>query len=192
MKAIKDKVEKNIHINTQQLLIDEYYITSKGGIIAWIKTDARLVSLIHQRAAKSSLKSFRTTLYIPKLARDRKASADRLLMAYKKTNDDFRYLIRNDKKDIKVLVKRLSEGERTPYRYISLKVLGRLSPLKTQVKAKPEEVGQDDDDVPDGFSIVGSGRKDGYTPKELIFKNITSLLNGFSLEIEQQEKNRIL
>merc|ERR1712081_99774 len=191
-KAIKDKVKKNIHINREQLMIDDYYITTKGGIIAWIKTDARLVSLIHQRAAKSSLKSFRTTLFVPKLARDRKSSADRLLMAYKKTNEDFRYLIRNDEKDIKILVKRLSEGERIPYRPILLKVLGKLSPLKTQLKSNPEEVEEDDDDVPDGFSTVGSGRKDGYTPKDLIFKNITSLLDGFTLEMEQQKKNRML
>merc|ERR1712081_71557 len=87
-KAIKDKVEKNVHIKSQQLLIDEYYITSKGGLIACVKTDPRLVALIHQRAAKSSLRSFRTTLYVPKLARDRKSSADRLLMSYKKSNDD--------------------------------------------------------------------------------------------------------
>merc|ERR1712081_31161 len=159
-KAIKDKVEKNIHINKQQLLIEDYYITSKGSIIAWIKTDARLVSLMHQRAAKSSLKSFRTTLFVPKLARDRKSSADRLLMAYKKTNEDFRYLIRNDEKDIKILIKRLSEGERIPYRPILLKVLGKLSPLKTQLKSNPEEVEEDNDndDVPDGFSTLGSNR----------------------------------
>merc|ERR1711954_362377 len=127
-------------MGTEQLLIEEYNINLKGGIIAWVKTDARLVSLIHQRAAKSSLKSFRTTLYVPKLAKNRKSSADHLLMAYKKTNEDFRYLIRNDEKDIKILIKRFSEGERTPYRNISPKVLGRLSPLKTQVKAKHEEV----------------------------------------------------
>ena len=73
-----------------------------------------------------------------------------------------------------------------------MKVLGRLSPLKTQVKAKPEEVEEDNVEVPDGFSTVGGSRKDGYTPKDLIFKNITSLLEGFSLELEQQKKNRML
>merc|ERR1712081_164195 len=61
-KAIKYKVEKNVNINREQMNIDDYYITSKGGYIAWVKTDRRLVSEIHRRAAKSSLKSFRTTL----------------------------------------------------------------------------------------------------------------------------------
>merc|ERR1711954_294841 len=104
-KAIKDKVDKNVNINRQQMVIEDYYITSKGGYIAWVKTDQRLVAEIHRRAAKFALKSFRTTLYIPKVARDRKASVDCILMGYKKVNSDFCYLIRNDEKDIKVLIK---------------------------------------------------------------------------------------
>ena len=60
------------------------------------------------------------------------------------------------------------------------------------MKAKPEEGEEDDNDVPDGFSTVCSRRKDGYTPKELIFQNIKSLLDGFSLEIEQQKQRRHL
>merc|ERR1712081_13693 len=189
-KAIKDKVEKNVSINSKQLLIEDYYITTKNGLIAWVKTDHRLVSLIHQRAAKSSLKSFRTALYVPKIARDRKSSVDRLLMTYKKANEDFRFLIRNSDKDIKVLIKRLSEGERVPYREISLKVLGRLSPLKTQIRAKPEELDEGEEELPDGFTAVGGHKKNDYTPKEMIFKNITSILDGFSLEDEQKKKNR--
>ena len=43
-KAIKDKVERNVRINGEQLDIEEYYITSKGGYIAWVRTDSRLVS----------------------------------------------------------------------------------------------------------------------------------------------------
>merc|ERR1711954_231712 len=192
-KAIKYKVEKNVNVNREQMKIDDYYRTSKGGYIAWVKTDRRLISEIHRRAAKSSLKSFRTTLYMPKVARDRKGSVDRLLMAYKKTNSDFRYLIRNDSKDIKVLIKRLSEGETLPYRPISLNVLGRLSPLKTQIKESPEEVEEAEETLPDGFSLPGSGRKkDNFVPKEIIFRNITALLDGFSLEQEQKKTQRQL
>merc|ERR1712081_163936 len=136
-----------------------------GGYIAWVKTDRRLVSEIHRRAAKLSLKSFRTTLYVSKVARDRKGSVDRLLMAYKKVNSDFRYLIRNDAQDIKVLIKPISEGERVPYRNISLAVFGRLSPLKTQVRAAPEEVKKIDETLTDDFTSPGSGRKkSNYIP----------------------------
>merc|ERR1711954_437918 len=188
-KAIKYKVEKNVNINREQMTIEDYYITSKGGYIAWVKTDRRLVLEIHRGAAKSSLKSFRSTLFVPKVARDRKNSVDRILMAYKKSNSDFRYLIRNDSKDIKVMIKRLSEGERLPYRNISLEVLGRLSPLKTQIKESPEEVREDDDSLPDGFSLPGSKRKkDNFIPKETFYMNITALLDGFSLQQEQKKK----
>merc|ERR1711954_102166 len=149
-KAIKHKVEHNIKINGDQLDIEEYYVTNKRGYIAWIKTNSRLVSEIHRRAAKSALSSFRTTLFVPKSARDRKTTIDKLLMGYKRENSDFRYLVRNDTQDLKVLIKRISEGERVPDRPIALEVLGRLSPLKTTIKAAPSN-DIDEEDVPDGF-----------------------------------------
>ena len=131
-KAIKFKVEKNLYINRQQIDILEYYITSKGGYIAWVKMDPRMVAEIHRRAAKAAIKEFRTATYVPKLARDRKTSIDKLLMGYKTINPDFRYTVRNGERDLKVLIKRTSKENFLPYRNISLEVLGRLSPLQTQ------------------------------------------------------------
>ena len=123
--------------------IEEYYFTTKGGYIAWVRTDPRLVTEFHKRAAKSSLKDFQTLTYIPQLARDRKTGVDKILMGYKKEHKDFRYLVRNGDRDIKVLIKRVSEEGRCPYRELSLDVLGRLSPLKTQVRDKPKETEED-------------------------------------------------
>merc|ERR1712081_1897 len=141
-------------------------------------------------AQKSALKDFRTTVYVPKVARDRKSSIDRLLMGYKKENSDFRYLVRNNAQDLKVLIKRISEGERVPYRPIALDVLGRLSPLKTTIEATPtEENNEEDEDVPEGFTLPGSSKKkENYIPKETIYKNITSILNGFSLQEDIQRR----
>merc|ERR1711954_321831 len=189
-KAIKHKVESNIRINGEQLDIEDYYVTSNKGYIAWVKTDSRLVAEIHWRAAKSALSSFRTTLYVPKSARDRKTSIDRLLMGYKRDNDDFRYLVRNDAQDLKVLIKRISEGERVPYRPIALNVLGRLSPLKTILKATPSDDNrEEDDDVPEGFTLTESSKKkENYIDKDTIYKNITSILNGFSTQEETQRR----
>ena len=61
--------------------------------------------------------------FIPKIARDRKVCIDRLLMEFKKDNEDFRYIIRNGNKDILVLVKRTSEFNNCPYRPIPIKKL---------------------------------------------------------------------
>ena len=111
-------------------------------------------------------------------------------MGYKKENSDFRYLVRNDAKDLKVLIKRISEGERVPYRPIALNVLGRLSPLKTTCKATPsdENVELEEDD-PEGFIQPGSSKKkENYIPKEMIYQNITSILDGFSLQDENQRR----
>merc|ERR1711954_330719 len=132
--SIKHKVKQNIRINGEQLSIEKYYITSKGGYIAWVKTDYRLVAEIYRRAQKSGLKDFRTTICVPKAARDRKTSIDRLLLGYKKENRDFRYLIRNGERDVKVLIKRISEGDRVPYRNLSLQVLGRISPKSRSIE----------------------------------------------------------
>merc|ERR1712081_73100 len=163
-----------------QLNIEDYYITMKNGIIAWVKTDFRLVSEIHKRAAKSQIKEFRTTNFVPKFARDRKTKIDGLLMGYKKENTDFPYIIRNGKKDIRVLIKRLSEGERCPYRELSLEVLGRISPLKTQIPPSPQEKSKTDAEDAEGFSPTKS--KDDFVPKNVIYSNITSILNGFDLQ----------
>merc|ERR1711954_205377 len=185
--SIKFKVEKNIRINGNQLEILDYYITTKGGCIAWVKADARLVNEIHKRAQKSALKDFRTTIFVPKVARDRKGCIDRLLMGYKKQNGDFRYLVRNGERDLKVLIKRISEGERTPYRELSLNVLGRLSPLKTKMRAPPEET----DETKDGFTKNGSAKKhDRYVPKDQIHQNITAILDGFDAQTAQEKRER--
>merc|ERR1712081_116707 len=116
-----------------------------------VKTDYRLVHEIHKHAARSGIKNFRTTTFIPKIARNRKAKVDGLLMGYKKDNQHFCYIVRNGDKDIRVLIKRISEGERCPYRELSLDVLGRLSPLKTQIREPPKEK-LDDENEDDGFT----------------------------------------
>merc|ERR1711954_507932 len=88
-KTIKFKVEKHMRINEKQLEIVDYYITQKKGIIAWICTDPRLVTEIHRRAAKAALRDFKTCTFVPKIARERKAKVDELLMEYKRLNKDF-------------------------------------------------------------------------------------------------------
>merc|ERR1711954_526867 len=140
----------------------------------------------HRRAAKASIKDFRSTTFIPKLARDRKAGADKILMDYKKANKDFRFIVRNGEKDIRVLIKRVSEGNFLPYRELSLNVLGDLSPLKTQIREKPEEATEKEaengeaGEVPVGFQMPRRRKRSVcFEKKELIFANITSILNGF-------------
>merc|ERR1711954_218808 len=186
-RCIKDKVERFARIHRDQLIIEDYYLTTKNGIIAWVKTDSRLVTEIHKRAARSQIKEFRTTNYVPKFARDRKGKVDNILMGYKRQNTDFRYIVRNGTKDIKVLIKRISEGDRCPYRELSVEVLGRLSPLKTQVRpASPQK----DKEVEDAEGFTPNLRKDDYRNKDEIYANITSILNGFDLQRSLERQNK--
>merc|ERR1711954_352850 len=134
-----------------------------------------------KRAAKASLRDFRMVNYVPKIAQERKSSIDNLLMGYKKENPDFWYLVRNDQRDLKVMIKQLSEGNFVPYRRMSLEVLGRLTPLKTTI---PEEKSDSEEhhEETDGFRKQGRTRKQNYTPKDVIYRNITAILNGFEVK----------
>merc|ERR1711954_467238 len=143
--AIKLKVEKNLWINSDQLDIIDYYITTNGGPIAWVKTDPRMVTLIHQRAAKAAPKDLKTVTFIPAIARDRKGAIDKILMDYKKENSDFCYIVRNGEEDLIVMIKRVSEGNFLPYRKLALEVLGALSPIKAKTKANPDVDAVEDD-----------------------------------------------
>ena len=92
--------------------------------------------------------------------------------------------------DLKVLIKRVSEGDRVPYRPIALNVLGRISPLKTTIRApNTDESKKDDDEDPEGFTPVGSAKKkENYVDKETIYRNITSILDGFAIQDENQRR----
>merc|ERR1712081_136124 len=137
-----------------------------------------MVTEVQRRAAKAAIKNFRTTTFVPKMARDRKSKIDEILMEYKKLNKDFRYIVRNGDKDLRVLIKRGSEGNMLPYRNLHLDVLGRISPLKTVTEEKKEA--EESDETGDGFQKQRRrSRTQSFTPKNVIFKNITSILDGF-------------
>merc|ERR1712081_64738 len=140
------------------------------------------------RTSRAPTKEFKTSNFIPKLARDRQTSVTRMLMDYKKENPDFRFIIRNDELDIKVLIKRFSEGYRLPYRQMSLEVLGAISPVKPRTKKAPEDVEDSQTDADNTFiSPNRRGARDNYRPKELIFENITAILDGFESESKSKK-----
>merc|ERR1711954_627510 len=185
-KEIKFKVEWNIYVNRSQIDIEDYYITNNKGLIAWIKLDPCMVGEIHRRAAKASLKDFKTCTFILKIARDCKARVDSLLMEYKKHNKDFRYLIRNGEDDIRILIKHFSEGSYLPYRSLAIEVLGAISSIKAKTidpeEESPGTSGQEKDEQ--GFQKVTPSKSacPNYIPKDQIFTNITAILNGFELQ----------
>merc|ERR1711954_574754 len=130
-------IEKNLRINARQLHIIEYYITTGKNIIAWIKMEPVVIAEIQKRASKAALKEFKTATFVPKMARSRKTAIDKMLLAYKEDHPDFRYIVRNGEEDLKILIKRISEGSYLPYRNLPIQVLGAISPLKTNIKGSP-------------------------------------------------------
>merc|ERR1712112_388306 len=99
---------------------------------------------------------------------------------FKKSNQDFGYLIRNGEDDLTVLVKRISESYHVPYRKYSLENLGALSPLKPVTPLTEEEKSEEAAAYisEDGYTSPRSGRKN-YIPKEEIFFRLKSFLDGF-------------
>merc|ERR1711954_124416 len=184
-KTIKFFVERHLYVNSQQIDIQEYYITTKGGIIAWCKLDPRMVVELHKRSAKAKLKEFKTATFIPKIARDRKIAVDKILLDYKKQNSDFRYIVRNGPSDICVLIKRFSEGNYLPFRELSLKALGAISPAKPTTKPSPEDQQSEPESAnldEEFISPSRRGARENYIPRDTIFRNITAILNGFEQE----------
>merc|ERR1711954_536035 len=92
VKAITSKIKQSAWINKRQINIKEYYFTTAGGLIVWVKLVSNLVAEIHCRAVRAASKTFRTVTFTPKLARDRKSSINQLLIDCKKTNSDFCYI----------------------------------------------------------------------------------------------------
>ena len=72
-----------------------------------------------------------------------------------------------------------------PYRNLSLKVLGAISPLKTQTveetkdEDEPEESPNEDTN---DFTTQRKKIRKNYIPKDQIFQNITTILDRFELE----------
>merc|ERR1711954_97811 len=100
---------------------------------------------------------------------------DELLMEYKKINKDFRYIVRNGERDLRVMIKRVSEGSYLPYRNLHLDVLGRLSPLKTSHKENKNPEIEEGDASNGNFQQPRRLRTESFVPKDVIFQNITSI-----------------
>merc|ERR1711954_432115 len=136
----------------------------------------------YHRASKNASEDFRTSTFVPVLARDRKTSLDKLLLDFKKDNKDFKYIIRNGVHDLEVFIKRISEEGFIPYRKIEIEEFGSISPLKpttapeiTTGEVNPERID------PQGFiSPLKGTRKLSYRPKDEIFAALRSTINGFS------------
>ena len=177
--AVKAKIEIFMWIHTQQIDIEEYYFTNKGGPIAWVKMDPRLVKEIHRRAQIGSSKDFQTSIFIPKIARARKACVDRLLLDFKKVNPDFRYIVKNGDQDINVLIKRYSERTHCPYGAINLEMLGAISPIKPFTRKNSPEEPEDGHMDDEGFICVKSLQRMNFIEKNQIFQNLKDFLDGF-------------
>ena len=106
------------------------------------------------------------------------------MLDYKKIHKDIRYIVRNGQSDLRVLVKRISEGHNMPYRELNIHCLGDISPLKPRCPVVEEEVENVISQVDeDGFQKTKISKQSLWRQKiserQEIFKYVTDFLDGF-------------
>merc|ERR1711954_120852 len=179
--AVRGKVKVYAKIHVQDMLIEELYVTTTNQVIAWIKTTPNRVAEIFRRASQIQNEHFKTKVFVPKLARQRKIDVEKLLLDTKKQMiPDLRYIIRNGKSDISVLLKRGSVGK---YRQYPIEKLGATSPLSPTQKNKIPISPSKYEDSLEGFSRVPPSKQSLYrqeiVEKEKIMRNIAAFIDGF-------------
>merc|ERR1711954_311357 len=117
-----------------------------GNVTAWIRSTKNRVDEIIRRAAQGKNENFKTKIYVPKMARQRKADIDKILLDVKKDIKDLRYIIRNGQRDLNVLLRRGNIGK---YQSYPIEKLGSVAPLdpkqRNQITASPSKFEEEND-----------------------------------------------
>ena len=123
---------------------------------------------------------FKTKIFVPKMAGARKVDLDKTLLEAKKTITDLRYIIRNGKHDLQVLMKRGVQGKYMEYPIANLGSIAPLSPVqKNQIPDSPSKF---DTDL-EGYTRVPPSKQSVYRQaaigKDMITKKIKAFIDGF-------------
>merc|ERR1711954_484610 len=90
----------------------------------------------YPESCTSSEQEFKTKIFVPKLARQRKVDIDKVLLEVKKSVKDLRYIIRNGQNDLQVMLKRGNMGK---YMSFPIEKLGEIAPLSPRQKKQIPE-----------------------------------------------------
>ena len=184
--AVRGKIELQAKIHCGDFLIKSLYVTMNGQVIAWIESTENRIRELFKRAAQINSRSFKTKVYVPKMARQRKADIDKLLLGIKEKVTDLRYLIRNGHNDLQVLLKRGQSGK---YCQFPIDRLGSISPLdpvqRNQIPESPSKF----EETNDGFVKVPSSKRTLYRQAVIeqvkIVNDVLAFVSGQELEESQ-------
>ena len=70
--AVSKKIENNTSLHYEDIIIHEYYVSTKNGYIFWMRMDAHNVDLILKQTSKVPSKVFKAVPFIPDIARAQK------------------------------------------------------------------------------------------------------------------------
>ena len=184
--AVRGKIELQAKIHCGDFLIKSLYVTMNQQVIAWIESTENRIRELFKRAAQINSKSFKTKVFVPKMARQRKADIDKLLLGIKEKVPDLRYIIRNGHNDLQVLLKRGALGK---YRQFPIERLGSISPLdpiqRNQIPESPTKF----EEKNDGFVKVPSSKRTLYRQAVIeqvkIMDDVLAFVSGKNLEESQ-------
>ena len=91
--AVSGKIELQAKIHCGDFLICNLYVTMIGQVIAWVEATENRVQEVFKRAAQLNSKNFKTKVFVPKLARERKSDIDKIMLDIKTNQPDLRYII---------------------------------------------------------------------------------------------------
>ena len=70
---MRGKIELQAKIHCGDFLIKSLYVTKNQQVIAWIESTENRIRELFKRAAQINSKSFKIKVFLPKMARQRKA-----------------------------------------------------------------------------------------------------------------------
>ena len=124
--------------------------------------------------------NFKTKIYIPKMARQRKADLDKTLLDIKKDIKDLRYLIRNGDKDLQVLLRRGNFGK---YQAFPIEKLGPIAPLDPKQRNQIPESPSKFESKNEGFSKVLPSKqslyRQAFRARENLVQEVKDFIDGF-------------
>ena len=128
----------------------------------------------------------KTKIFVPKMARARKVNLDKTLLEAKKTITDLRYIIRNGRQDLQVLMRRGVHGKYMEYPIAKLGSIAPLSPTqKNQIPSSPSKFDTDSE----GFMRVPPSKQSIYrqeaVDKDMVTRRIIAFVDGFPAPQEQ-------
>lgn len=122
-------------INSEDVIIKKSFVTTKGGVICWVKVQKHIADKVFRMAPRPNSNDCQVVTFVHALARKRKKNIEKIFLEYKREVDkDIRFLMKNGTLDLQIFLKKHSVYGHVPYREFNLGLLGEIHDLETKTQ----------------------------------------------------------